>query len=119
MSIYIPNLELRKDSVIRLALWGDGTFCAVIDDVPIAQGKAIEVPPHGRLIDADALADDLLCDVDLCEKALCELVGQERKDVQDEKDTKQNCVYWIQNAPTIIEADKEETSEEESRQTGA
>ena len=70
------------------------------DDCPL-----VELPPHGRLIDADALADDLLFDVDLCEKALFELVGQERKNVQDEKDTKQNCVYWIQNAPTIIEAE--------------
>ena len=56
-----------------------------------------------RLIDADALAHDLEYDVDLCAKALDDmnLVGKERKDMQFQKDCKQNCIWYISEQPTV------------------
>ncbi len=56
-----------------------------------------------RLIDADALADDLLYDVELCERALddTDIVGKERERLQWEKDCKQNCVYYLTETPPI------------------
>ena len=94
MSIHIPNLELRKDEMICVAIWGDGTFCAVIDDVPIAQGKAIEVPPHGRFVDADAL-DTKFLQAGFREAITC------RKSMLTYGDARQ----YVHSAPTIIPAD--------------
>ena len=66
----------------------------------------VNVPPHGRLIDADALIEDLKYDVELDAVALdsMETVGDERRKIQEDKDFKQNCIFRIENAPTIIPA---------------
>lgn len=73
----------------------------------------IEVPePHGKLIDADALAKDLNFDVENDQRALDQMdfVGKEREHVQFDKDCKQNCMRYLSEAPTIIPAsEKEET----------
>ena len=53
MGIYVPGIKLPKegDCIIVYSdgeVWGDGK--------PIGKvGTAVELPPHGRLIDADAL----------------------------------------------------------------
>ena len=55
----------------------------------------VEVPkPHGRLIDADALADDLDYDANHCE---------------EDREMKSNCASWLRSnaTPTIIEAEGE------------
>ena len=81
----------------------------------LGESKWEELPPHGRLGDLDSLkeifADELnrykqipLDNDDKQETALLHL---------------ESAMRIITNAPTIIEADKEEKSEEESRQTGA
>lgn len=59
MNIYINGMELPpKDTVKMLVLFSDGT---VIDNTDGQnQWQAIEVPPHGRLINADALPE---CDL--------------------------------------------------------
>ena len=56
-----------------------------------------------RLIDADALAQDLEYDVEQCARALdvMDFVGNEREHMQFEKDCKQNCMWYISEAPTI------------------
>lgn len=56
-----------------------------------------------RLIDADALADDLLYDAELCSVALddTDIVGKDRERLQWEKDCKQNCVFYLTESPTI------------------
>ncbi|MBR2752841.1 MAG: hypothetical protein IKE02_03885 [Lachnospiraceae bacterium] len=56
-----------------------------------------------RLIDADALAQDLEYDVELCASALDDMniVGKERDDMQWEKDCKQNCIWYISEQPTV------------------
>ncbi len=70
----------------------------------------IEVPePHGRLIDADALAEDLDFDVENDQRALDQMdfVGKERERIQFDKDCKQNCMWYLSEAPTVIPASKE------------
>lgn len=74
----------------------------------------VELPPHGRLIDADALTDDLEFDVRNDEQIIDEL----KKDLpdgfidiriattQDDKDIKQNCIELIKATKTIIEAEE-------------
>lgn len=68
---------------------------------------------HGRLIDADALAKDLDYDVELDARALDDmyLVGENRRNTQFDKDCKQNCMWYLSEAPTIIEAEKEGAEE--------
>lgn len=70
--------------------------------------KRVPKRPNGRLIDADALIEDLKYDVELDAVALAsmEIVGDERRKIQDDKDFKQNCIFWIENAPTVITAEE-------------
>lgn len=55
-----------------------------------------------RLIDADALIEDLQYDVELDARALdgSNIVG-DREGIQFDKDCKQNCIDLLRNAPTI------------------
>lgn len=60
MSLYIPGLSLPKDEkAIHLEIHDDGFVSqwqfGTDDEI---SSKAIEVPPHGRLVDADAFIDD-------------------------------------------------------------
>ena len=57
-----------------------------------------------RMIDADALAEDLLYDAALCAIALDSGEIADHKELarlQFEKDCKQNCVYYISESPTV------------------
>ena len=55
-----------------------------------------------RLIDADALMEDLQYDVELDARALdsVDIVG-DREVIQFDKDCKQNCIDLLLNAPTV------------------
>jgi len=70
--------------------------------------KRVPKWPHGKLIDADALIEDLKYDVELDAVSLdsMEIVGDQRRKIQDDKDFKQNCIFWIENAPTVIPAEE-------------
>ena len=60
MSIYIPGLSLPKnnyDFPLEICVTADGTVTDVFG-CPIMNDKAIEVPPHGRLVDADAFFNE-------------------------------------------------------------
>ena len=61
MSIYIPDVILPPDGSFEfdlvLSISCDGTVRNPWGDL-ITDSKAIEVPPHGRLVDADAFIDD-------------------------------------------------------------
>lgn len=51
--IYIPNVELPDaNHFLAMIVFSDGCACSGAKIV----GKAIPVPDHGRLVDADALA---------------------------------------------------------------
>lgn len=68
--------------------------------VPLPEG-------HGRLIDADELAEDLQLDVENYQRALDDLniVGIERERIQFDKDCKQNCMWYLSKCPTIVPAE--------------
>lgn len=56
MGVYIKDMEMPKDGCHHIiCIYADGT---------VATGRreyrAVPVPPHGRLIDADALCDGLV-----------------------------------------------------------
>ena len=83
MGVYIKDMTLDEFSDY-------GDYCQTL----IGTGQAIELPPHGRLIDADALLDDLLFPSKQFEQGMRELIG---------------------DAPTIIpaeEANKEATNDQ-------
>ena len=54
--IYIPGMEMPENGWHKvIKIFSDGTVVSYYDSVELA--KAIPVPDHGRLIDADALWD--------------------------------------------------------------
>ena len=54
MGIYISAMSLPKDGVKHLCVYPDGTIFDTMEfQGPLA--KAIEIPHHGRLIEADKL----------------------------------------------------------------
>ncbi len=53
MSILIKDMDIPKKDSVMLWVLPNGVAC-VMDDSG-QQYKIIEIPPHGRLIDADAL----------------------------------------------------------------
>lgn len=61
---------------------------------------------HGRLVDADAMAEDFDFDVENDQRALDDMyiVGYERTRLQFDKDCKQKCMWYLSEAPTIVPA---------------
>ena len=68
----------------------------------------VEIPPHGRLIDADKFKADysMKNDCTECEK---ELRGSSRACEYDRIYSKMDFCDWIDIAPTVIEAEGSET----------
>ena len=71
MSILIKGMEMPKDGCHHtICIYADGT---------VSTGwrvyMAVPVPPHGRLIDADAFFDDLLFPSKQFEQGMRELIG--------------------------------------------
>lgn len=65
MRIYIPNVKLPLIGKLRITAYPNGREYISTDDgviciTPSATVGAIEVLPHGRLIDADALCEGLV-----------------------------------------------------------
>ena len=69
MGIYLPNMEMPKEGFVEILIRDDGTvqqtgqsyridgtdyYTPYIGDMPVVY-KAVPVPSHGRLIDADKL----------------------------------------------------------------
>ena len=93
MSVYIKGLEMPTNCSRQgcplfacIAAYKTGMICTVLNEY-VEKGKKnprcplVHVPPHGRLIDADAL------------------IATERETFED---------YHISEAPTIIEAEEGE-----------
>ena len=106
MSVLIKGMEMPKAGNWKtIRIYYDGT-CAEPNwqgDCRYMQGcEAVPVPPHGRLIDADALMDTLqeLFD-ERCEDA--KFSGNRSACV-----TWNDAIYHIKSAPTIIEAEEEQ-----------
>ena len=64
--------------------------------------------PHGKLIDVDELISDLYFDIELAERCLqnTNCVGTVRKQMQYDKECKQDCIDYIRYTPAIIEAEE-------------
>jgi hypothetical protein len=65
MSILIHGMEMPKDGYIDVRLFFDGWAHIPTDEPPYYNKafEAIELPPHGRLIDADAM-ERMFADID-------------------------------------------------------
>jgi len=75
------------------------------DDCPL-----ILVPPHGRLIDADALRQSIKESIDECHKWADEVEGGEMyARVSQSLGTFVECSLRVKAAPTIIQAEESET----------
>lgn len=59
MSILIKGMKMQKDVPVIIKICPDGSVSRVHDGIV---ATAIPVPPHGRLIDADALIKELTLD---------------------------------------------------------
>lgn len=102
MSVLIKGIKMPKDGNYIFSFASDengqNTLFLMIEYASFKLighgGVADEIPPHGRLIDADALN--------------AEIKGPSRPEIYDGMEE----VWWIEkclaNAPTIIEAEVEE-----------
>ena len=94
MSILIRGMEMpTEDEEIIIRISSDG---AVMTEyaLPITWAKAVPVPPHGQLIDADALMKQL----------------QSYWNCNDDFDFANKLVWKaIETAPTIVDAEEGET----------
>lgn len=54
MSVYITNMDIPKDEAVALYIYPDGRVKLWRPQAAVShEYKAVPVPPHGRLIDAD------------------------------------------------------------------
>ncbi len=93
MSILIKGMEMPTNGAERcIVIRGDGTI-RTFTGALIDYATAVPVPPHGRLIDADVLSDDLIT-----KTVHIEAAGP--------------LLRMVRAAPTIIEAEEGEESRE-------
>ena len=114
MGVYIPNMEMPtncddcdfayqdQDSEYNV-YW----TCAAVHKSACVHGRRddcplVLVPPHGRLIDADAL----ICDIKK-QTAFLRSIGGEFAEIAETLE--KGFLQEIDNAPTIIPAEEEET----------
>ena len=93
MSVLIKSMEMPKDKPIRIVLNPNGQLF-VDHGVHFTEYEAVEIKPHGRLIDRDALLES---------------IKEARKKDPDVEDVYIDDYFimaeWLMSAPTIIEAE--------------
>ena len=91
MGIYIKNLEMPTRGMV-VNIYADGRVTNHFDEFGETIGKAVPVPPHGKLINADCIGltdfEIVMCN-DSYEEIVKMLLGK------------------IEDAPTIIPAEEE------------
>lgn len=103
MGVYIKDMEMPKDEeMLCINIYPDGKVCINLDLECTQIATAVSVPPHGRLIDADALRAKQQEDADLFQ-------GSTAYGDKCRRDEAMNAVANIVNAPTIIPADGKDT----------
>lgn len=123
MSILIKGLEMPKNcGECKFFAWKRivGNHCAICDNITFhatldgldvnyernGDCPLIEVPPHGRLIDADAIHQSIKESIDECHKWAEEVDGGDMyARVSQSLGTFVECALRIKAAPTIIEAE--------------
>lgn len=91
MGVYLSNIEMPRTHPITVEIYPNGTVLSKTVGSMDIHGKAVPVPPHGRLIDADALIESF--------------------DPSDfwNPDAEDNCfaaIHVVNCAPTIIEEER-------------
>ena len=76
MGVYIKGMEMPTEQYGKMVitLYPNGHVAEYIGDIGRVW-EAVPVPPHGRLIDADAFFDDLLFPSKQFEQGMRELIG--------------------------------------------
>ena len=89
MSILIKGMKMptARDTLVLVQKGGIAGGAAIVYEDEAYVTTAVPVPPHGRLIDADALTDNCMKE----DGFLAEMLFRK-----------------VSNAPTIIEAEEEE-----------
>lgn len=94
MSVYIPGMKMpQRDEVITIYPDGTAHRHHLRLRLHISESKAVPVPEHGRLIDADKLGKPGTIEEDTLWRGRIE--------------TEVYLASTIYNAPTVIPADKE------------
>ncbi len=90
-------------------------ICDVLKrDIPVFDDKLpdcplVEVPPHGRLIDADEISEDIRKDISLAEEALTYVLTQNaRLNLQEHIEMDNIFSERLDDAPTVIESEEQE-----------
>lgn len=99
MGVYLPNIDMPKDDkCVTIEICPDGSIWQKYRGT-VPNAKAIPVPPHGRLIDAEAY------------KSLLRGLGD--RNYRREKGTICDAIKFLHPyyAPTIIPADQAEEGE--------
>ena len=111
MSIYINGMEMPKNQVNVIAVINPSGLVEIIgidENVLLEEFFAVPVPPHGRLIDADALRQSIKESIDECHKWANEVEGGEMyARVSQALGTFVECSLRVKAAPTIIPASEE------------
>lgn len=89
MGIYIKGMEMPRTHPITVEIYPDGTVLSKTVGRMDIHGQAVPVPPHGDLIDRDALLKK------------CEFVCTD-----DDADIRAVRYNIIENTPTIIEEER-------------
>ena len=106
MGIYIKGMEMPRNCF--LCLFHKSIYCEITGICTnSAQGcPLIEIPPHGRLIDADKLRESIKESIDECHKWCDEVEGNEMyARVSQSLGTFVECSLRVKAAPTVIEAE--------------
>lgn len=90
--VLIKNIEMPKETQCCYTIFPNGKVIVHWDGKVLGEAKAIELPPHGRLIDADRLP-------------VSTLIHDQANGLEIET-LELKLVYLknLQNAPTILEA---------------
>ena len=109
MSVLICGMEMPKSCLY--CRFHKSIYCTLTDICTnTAQGcPLVEIPPHGRLIDADALRQSIKESIDECHKWAEEVEGGEMyARVSQSLGTFVECSLRVKSAPTIIPAEEGE-----------
>lgn len=104
MGVYIKGMEMPQEGCAVAVIFSDGeTRVYTGEPVSVIECKAVPIPPHGDLIDRDALMKILskVIDINASIEQRNEATDQERR-----------CLWWFEQqigiAPTIIPAEEGE-----------
>lgn len=102
--IYIPGMEMPKDRSRWIVIYPDGKvdFSDRNDEWETLEKSAVSVPPHGRPIDADAFANEVI-------NSFMDCAGlfEDANSLAKAAEIVDAFVADINEAPTIIQAEEE------------